>query len=75
MTRKVTASSAKAHLLSLLDEAEAGDEVEVTKHGRTVARIVPARGVHALRGQLAGVATTAADEEELFETGAVWTAS
>ena len=44
MTRKLTATEAKAKILTLLDEVAAGDEVEITKHGRTVARLVPSRG-------------------------------
>jgi prevent-host-death family protein len=72
MTRKVTATQAKAQILSLLDVAAAGEEVEVTKHGRTVARLVPARGAGSLRGRLAGLAMSAADDEELFQTGATW---
>jgi prevent-host-death family protein len=72
MTRIVTATVAKAKLLALLDEAAAGDEVEITKHGRVVARLVPATGPNALRGKLAGTAMTAADDEEVFTTGAPW---
>jgi prevent-host-death family protein len=72
MTRKVTATQAKAQILSLLDVAAAGEEVEVTKHGRTVARLVPARGAGSLRGQLAGLAMSSADDEELFQTGTTW---
>jgi prevent-host-death family protein len=73
MTRKVTATEAKATILSLLDDVAAGDEVEITKHGRTVARLVPATGPHALEGLLAGIARTAADDEQdLFTTGAAW---
>lgn len=72
MSRKVTATEAKARILALLDEVAAGDEVEITKHGRTVARLVPASGPHALKGTLVGVAMTAAADEELFTTGAAW---
>lgn len=72
MPRKMTATEAKARILALLDEVAAGDEVEITKHGRTVARLVPAVGPHALKGQLAGVAISAAEDEELFSTGAAW---
>jgi prevent-host-death family protein len=61
-----------AKILALLDEVAAGDEVEITKHGRTVARLVPATGPHALEGRLAGVAITAAGDEDLFATGARW---
>jgi prevent-host-death family protein len=72
MTIKVTATEAKAKFLYLLDDVAAGQEVEITKHGRTVARLVPAAGPHALKGSLAGVAMTAGQEEDLFTTGARW---
>ena len=72
MTIKLTATEAKAKILSLLDEVAAGQEVEITKHGRTVARLVPAVGPHALKGSLVGVAMTAANDEELFKTRATW---
>ncbi|HEX6238826.1 MAG TPA: type II toxin-antitoxin system prevent-host-death family antitoxin [Acidimicrobiales bacterium] len=68
----MTATEVKAKILSLLDEVANGDEVEITKHGRTVARLVPATGPHALRGKLAGVAVSAADDDELFSTGVSW---
>lgn len=73
MAQKVTATQAKSHLLSLLDEVEHGGEVEITRHGRTIARIVPSRGPHALRGIFTGVVTSAASDEETFSTGASWT--
>jgi prevent-host-death family protein len=72
MAIKMTATEAKAKILALLDEVAAGQEVEITKHGRTVARLVPAVGPHALKGSLVGVAMTAGSEEELFTTGAKW---
>lgn len=72
MTRQMTATEVKSHILSLLDEVAAGDEIEITKHGRSVARLVPARGASALRGRLAGVAMTAVDDELLFSTGERW---
>ena len=72
MTIKMTATEAKAKILALLDEVAAGQVVEITKHGRTVARLVPATGPHALKGRLAGVAMSAGDEEDLFMTGAAW---
>lgn len=73
MTTRMTATEAKAKILSLLDEVEAGDQVEITRHGRTIARLVPASGPHALRGILGGVAMTAtASEDELFSTDADW---
>lgn len=72
MTIKLTATEVKAKILSLLDDVAAGEEVEITRHGRTVARLVPATGPHALKGTLVGVAMTAGPEEDLFTTGATW---
>ena len=72
MTRQMTATEAKAKLFALLDDVAAGEVVEITKHGRTVARLVPAAGSRALMGVTAGVAMTAADDEDLFSTGADW---
>lgn len=68
----MTASEVKAKILRLLDEVAGGDEVEITKHGRTVARLVPAWGPAALEGVLEGVAVSVADDEQLFTTGLVW---
>jgi len=62
----------KAKILSLLDQVAAGEEIEITKHGRTVARLVPAKGPHVLKGELTGVAISSAEDEELFSTGATW---
>ena len=75
MVRKVTATDAKAKILRLLNDVAAGDEIEITKHGRTVARLVPAAGSRSLKGSFQGVATTAVAEEELFTTDTVWDAS
>jgi prevent-host-death family protein len=72
MVKKLTATETKATILALLDEVAAGEEVEITKHGRTVARLVPAGGSQALEGSMAGVAMTTASDEELFTTGAPW---
>ena len=75
MTRKMTATEVKAQILALLDDVADGEEIEITKHGRTVARLVAATGPHALKGRLAGIAMTAAEEDELFSTGQTWNAS
>ncbi|MGA9875572.1 MAG: type II toxin-antitoxin system prevent-host-death family antitoxin [Solirubrobacteraceae bacterium] len=72
MSRILTATETKAKILALLDEVAAGDEVQITKHGHVVARLVPAGGPESLKGALTGVATSAADEEDLFTTGAAW---
>ena len=75
MTTRMTATNAKATLLALLDRVEAGEEIEITRHGRTVARLVSATGSLGLRGSLAGVASTQASDEDLFSTGVTWDAS
>jgi len=72
MPKKVTATEAKANILALLDEVAAGDEVEITKHGRTVARLVPATGPYALEASLAGVAMAAVEDDDLLSTGEDW---
>lgn len=68
----MTATEAKAKILALLDDVADGEEVEITKHGRIVARLVPARGRASLHGSLDGVAATAAPDEDLFSTGIKW---
>jgi prevent-host-death family protein len=68
----VSTTEVKAKILGLLDDVAAGEEIEITKHGKTVARLVPARGPAALKGRLAGVAASAADDEDLFTTGVTW---
>jgi prevent-host-death family protein len=75
MAKQVTATDAKATILRLLDDAAAGEEIEITKHGRPVARLVPPRGARSLKGSLAGLAMTAVEEEQLFSTDAQWNAS
>jgi prevent-host-death family protein len=72
MSKKLTATEVKAKLLALLDEVELGEEIEITRHGKTVARLAPARGPHALKGRFAGAAMSAATDDELFTTGVPW---
>jgi prevent-host-death family protein len=71
----VTATDAKAKILRLLDDAAAGEEIEITKHGLTVARLVPAYGARTLKGSFEGVAMTVGDERDLFSTDAPWNAA
>lgn len=72
MSKKMTASDIKAKIFAVLDGVAAGDEVEITKHGRIVAKLVPARGGAGGKGMLEGVAMSVADEEQLFTTGIDW---
>lgn len=39
----VSLADAKAHLSELLDRVEAGDSIEITRHGKTVARLTAAK--------------------------------
>lgn len=41
----VGAFDAKTHFSSLLDKVEAGEEIVITRHGKSVARIVPEAAV------------------------------
>jgi prevent-host-death family protein len=75
MSRTMTATEVKAKILALLDEVADGEELEITKHGRTVARLVPPAGAQSIRGRLTGVAMTAVEEDDLFTTGTVWNLS
>lgn len=75
MPKSMNATTAKATFLRLLDEAAAGEEIEITRHGRPVARLVPPAGTNSLEGLFKGQARTAVDEEELFSTGEIWDVS
>jgi prevent-host-death family protein len=69
MARQVTTKEAEETFLVLLEAVERGEELEITRHGRPVARLIPAR-VQMLKGSFEGVAMTACDERGLFSTGA-----
>lgn len=43
MTKQYTISEARTHLASLIDDAESGEQIRVTRHGRPVAVIVSCR--------------------------------
>ncbi len=67
MAKSVTATEAKAKILALLDEVESGEEIEITRHGRLVARLVPARGGAALKGKFRGLVHQLVSDEELMK--------
>ena len=75
MTRQLTATEAKTKFLALLDDVENGEEIEITRHGRLVARLMPARGGRALLGALVGTATSTVPAEQLYSTGETWESS
>ncbi len=72
MARTMTATAAKTNFLRLLDEAASGEEIEITRHGRPVARLVPPTGARTLKGMFKGQARTAVDEEALISTEEMW---
>ena len=39
--KQVQASIAKAKFAELLDDVERGETIEITRHGKTIARLVP----------------------------------
>jgi len=74
MTRQMTATELKAKILRVLDDVATGEEVEITKHGRTIARLIPASGIRLAPGKYAGVAISTSNDEELFSAGDRWEA-
>jgi prevent-host-death family protein len=51
--KRITATQFKAQCLALLDEAAAGEEIVVTKHGQPVALVVAAEPPVDLQGSVA----------------------
>lgn len=73
MTIQMTATEVKAKILALLDDVAAGQEIEITRHGRTIARLVPAGSSKGMRGSQTGVAMTNVDDENgLYSAGIEW---
>jgi prevent-host-death family protein len=70
----MTITEVKAKLLSVMNDVENGEEIEITRHGLTVARLIPAKAHHGLKDMFAGVAVSVADEEQLYSTGESWNA-
>jgi prevent-host-death family protein len=54
--REVGAFEAKNKLSELLDLAEKGEEVVITRHGKEVARLVPPKGRHSVAEARAAIA-------------------
>lgn len=76
MTIKMTATEVKAKILGLLDQVADGEDIEITKHGRVVARLTAAgTSPLALRDKFAAITTSTASDEELFSTAEEWNAS
>lgn len=50
MSRKYSIAEARARLPAIIDQAEAGQEIEVTRRGKPVAAVVSVRELARLRG-------------------------
>jgi prevent-host-death family protein len=71
--KRIAASSFKARCLGLLDEvALTGEEIEVTKRGRPVARVVPVEEPPTLEGS---VEFLVGDDELIAPVDADWDAA
>lgn len=51
MSRRYSIAEARANLPSIVDQAEAGKEVELTRRGKPVAVVVSLRTLERLRGE------------------------
>jgi prevent-host-death family protein len=70
--RRISASSFKARCLGLLDEvASTGEQIEVTKRGQAVARVVPVEPPPSLEGS---VTYNVSDEELVAPIEVEWDA-
>jgi prevent-host-death family protein len=54
MAKRYSIAEARSHLPSLVDEAESGQEIELTRRGKPVAVLLSLREVERLRGERAG---------------------
>jgi prevent-host-death family protein len=72
---EVNISELRNHLPQYLSRAEAGEEILVTRRGRVVARLAPARDTRALaREQLAGLRKRARVDDVVSPVEADWEA-
>jgi prevent-host-death family protein len=54
MSKRYSIAEARSQLPSLVDEAESGQEIELTRRGKPVAVLLSLREVERLRGERAG---------------------
>ena len=67
--RTIKAGEFKAKCLALLDEvAETGETIEITKRGKVVARLGPARDVKELFGRSRHLITISDPNDDLIDT-------
>lgn len=54
MSRRCSIAEARSNLATIVDQAEAGQEIELTRRGKPVAVLVSLREMERLRGERAG---------------------
>jgi antitoxin (DNA-binding transcriptional repressor) of toxin-antitoxin stability system len=72
MADSVNVSEARAALPRLLDRVEAGEEIEVSRHGKVVAVLVRPDALHARRGRPALARAAALEERLQLARGRAW---
>ena len=72
--RTIGAYEAKTHLPQLLERVSRGERITITKHGRPVARLVPADTDDYGADLMGSVTLIAEDDEAYFSTGEKWDA-
>ena len=70
MTTTVGAFEAKTKLAELLDKVEAGETVTITRHGKTVAKLVPATADEAGRARKRALIEEIKRKREAWDRGA-----
>ena len=63
--KHIGAYEAKTHLSDLLDRVERGEELVITRHGKPVARLIPALSGHDVAKAKTAVRELAAIREEI----------
>lgn len=75
VARQLTATEARTRFHSLIADVSRGEVIEITRRGRVIARMSPARGAPALEGVFKGVARSTAIDDELFCSDELWECS
>jgi prevent-host-death family protein len=71
--REVGAYEAKTHLPALLDRVERGEEIIITRRGRPIARLVPAKTGHDVAAARAALADLLTLRDEIAATSGSFT--
>ena len=68
MTERIQASEAARTFMRLVEDVQAGEEIEIIEDGRAGARLVPAEKARSLKGMMSGIAISA-EGDDLLSTG------